>query len=38
MGVELEIDGAGERNDRACQLLDIANRNGHEHIYIKHDL
>lgn len=37
LGVELEIDGAGERNDRACQLLDIANRNGHEHIYIKHD-
>lgn len=36
-GVELEIDGAGERNDRACRLLDIANRGGHEHIYIKHD-
>ena len=36
-GVELEIDGAGERNDRACQLLNIANRSGHEHIYIKHD-
>ena len=36
-GVELEIDGAGERNDRACRLLDIANSGGHEHIYIKHD-
>ena len=36
LGVELEIDEGGERNDRACRLMDIANRNC-EHIYIKHD-
>lgn len=35
-GVELEIDGAGERNDRAQRLMSIANRDG-ECIYIKHD-
>ena len=36
-GVELEIDGAGERSDRAWQLVNAANSNGLEHIYIKHD-
>lgn len=36
-GVELEIDGAGERSDRAWQLMNAANGNGLEHIYIKHD-
>lgn len=35
-GVELEIDEGGERDDRACRLMDIANH-GCEHIYIKHD-
>lgn len=35
-GVELEIDGAGERSDYARSLLDAANRND-ECIYIKHD-
>ena len=36
-GVELEIDEGGERDDRACQLMGIANGNGLEHLYIKHD-
>ena len=36
-GVELEIDGAGERSDRAWLLVNAANSNGLEHIYIKHD-
>ena len=35
--MELEIDGAGERSDRAWQLVNAANSNGLEHIYIKHD-
>lgn len=35
-GVELEIDMAGEDNDNAEELLDIANR-GDERIYCKHD-
>lgn len=34
--MELEIDGAGERNDRAQRLMTTANR-GCERIYIKHD-
>lgn len=36
-GVELEIDGAGEDNDKANRVLDIANENGLEHAYCKHD-
>ena len=35
-GVELEIDGGGETNKNARELLCIANRNA-EHIYCKHD-
>lgn len=35
-GVELEIDGAGERGDHAELLLDIANRE-QERLYCKHD-
>ena len=35
-GVELEIDGAGERTSNALALLNIANRNG-DCAYIKHD-
>lgn len=35
-GVELEIDGAGERCNNAELLMDIANRPA-EHIYCKHD-
>ena len=36
-GVELEIDGAGERDSAANQLMDIANGNHLEHLYCKHD-
>lgn len=36
-GVELEIDGAGERNDRASRILSVANDNGSEFLYCKHD-
>jgi len=36
-GVELEIDGAGESNSKAARLLSIANGNGLEHLYCKHD-
>lgn len=35
-GVELEIDGAGEDSQNACQLMRLANR-GQELIYCKHD-
>lgn len=34
LGVELEIDGAGEDSDNAGELLDI---DGHDRIYCKHD-
>ena len=37
MGVELEIDGGGEINSHAESLMDIANTNGLEHIFCKHD-
>lgn len=37
MGVELEIDGGGEINSHAESLMDIANANGLEHIFCKHD-
>lgn len=36
LGVELEIDGAGESDDNAECLLDVGNR-CREHLYIKHD-
>ena len=36
-GVELEIDGAGERDSAADQLMEIANGNHLEHLYCKHD-
>nr|WP_325196455.1 amidoligase family protein [uncultured Oscillibacter sp.] len=36
-GVELEVDGAGENDDSAFQVIRAANRNVQEHIYIKHD-
>ena len=35
-GVELEIDGAGERTSNALALLNIANQDG-DFAYIKHD-
>ena len=35
LGVELEIDGAGELDSAANQLMDIANGNGLEHLYCK---
>ena len=37
LGVELEIDGAGEINHKANQILSIANRDGSELLYCKHD-
>lgn len=36
-GVELEIDGAGEDDDKADRIIEIANINSLEHIYCKHD-
>ena len=36
-GVELEIDEGGENGDNASQLLEIANANGLEFLYVKHD-
>lgn len=36
-GVELEIDGAGERNDYAKEVLAAGNLEGKEHIYAKRD-
>lgn len=36
LGVELEIDGAGEDNENAEEIYNIANKDN-EHIYIKHD-
>ena len=36
-GVELEVDGAGEDDDNAYSVQCAANRNGLEHVYIKHD-
>lgn len=37
LGVELEIDGGGEYDSKAQRLLDMANLNGLEFVYIKHD-
>ena len=36
-GVELEIDGAGEDDASAGQIMEIANGNGLENMYCKHD-
>ena len=36
-GVELEIDGAGEDDSSAGQIMEIANGNGLENLYCKHD-
>ena len=36
-GVELEIDGAGEDDTSAGQIMGIANGNGLENLYCKHD-
>ena len=36
-GVELEIDGAGESDHSARELLGIANRRGMDRLYCKHD-
>ena len=37
MGVELEIDEGGEDNQNAREILEIANSNGEERAYCKHD-
>lgn len=37
LGVELEIDGAGETDRHAQRLVEAASVSGQEHIYIKHD-
>ena len=37
MGVELEIDGAGELDSKASKILDVATRGGSELLYCKHD-
>ena len=36
-GVELEIDGAGEDDTSAREVMEIANGNGLENLYCKHD-
>lgn len=36
-GVELEIDGAGEDDTSARKVMEIANGNGVENLYCKHD-
>lgn len=36
LGVELEVDGAGEDRDNARRVLAVANRDA-DHLYIKHD-
>lgn len=36
-GVELEVDGAGEDDDNAAEVISIANSNGLENLYCKHD-
>ena len=36
-GVELEIDSGGEDDDNAQQIMEIANGNGVENLYCKHD-
>ena len=36
-GVELEIDGAGEDDTSAQKVMEIANGNGVENLYCKHD-
>lgn len=36
-GVELEIDGGGELDSNAREILSAANGSGQEHLYCKHD-
>ena len=36
-GVEIEVDGAGEDNSSAREVLKIANSGGEERLYCKHD-
>lgn len=36
-GVELEIDYGGESDSSARAILDVANGNGLEYLYCKHD-
>ena len=36
-GVELEIDGGGELDSNAREILSVANGNSLEHLYCKHD-
>ena len=36
-GIELEIDGGGERNDHAAAILNEGNPDGKIHLYAKHD-
>lgn len=36
-GVELEIDDGGERDSSARAILEVANGDGLEHLYCKHD-
>ena len=36
-GVELEVDGAGEDNSSAREIMKIANSGGEERLYCKHD-
>ncbi len=36
-GVELEVDNAGEIDENAESVMHIANGNGLEHVYCKHD-
>ena len=36
-GVELEVDGAGEDDDNAAEVMSIANGSGLENLYCKHD-
>lgn len=37
LGVELEVDEAGESRHNARELLDIANEDGSQRLYCKHD-
>lgn len=37
LGVELEMDEGGESDKKAARIIDVANGNGLEHLYVKHD-
>ena len=37
LGVELEVDGAGESDRNAWELLSIANQGGEKRLFCKHD-